>query len=56
MKAMEAHFSDWPHRVPLFNYALRLVVEKLGKVATALYSEELTAAAAMPGVPDDGED
>jgi hypothetical protein len=29
MTAMEAHFSDWPRTVPLFNYALQLVVAQL---------------------------
>jgi hypothetical protein len=52
MKAMEAHFPDWPRTVPLFNYALRRVVVQLETVAKALYSEELIAAAALPDVSD----
>lgn len=56
MKAMEEHFSDWPRTIPLFNYALRLVIAQLEKIATALYSEELATASAMPDVIDDEDD
>lgn len=47
--AMEERFSDWPRDVPLFNYALRPVVNLLGNVATALYEQEFTAAATGRG-------
>jgi hypothetical protein len=56
VKAMEAHFSDWPRSVPLFNYALRRVVAQLESVATALYDEELMTAMSVPEAPGPQDD
>lgn len=56
LAAMDEHFSDWPREVPLFNYALRPVVNLLGNVATALYEDEFTAAAAVRAVGDESDE
>jgi hypothetical protein len=56
LTAIEEHFSDWPRGVPLFNYALRPVVNLLGSVATALYEEEFTAAVAIRAVSDESDE
>lgn len=56
LAAMDEHFSDWPREVPLFNYALRPVVNLLGNVATALYEDEFTTAAAVRAVGDESDE
>lgn len=53
--AIDDYSESSSEKLPLFSYALQVVVAHLEKVSTALYEEELTVAAGKPDAEDDDD-
>jgi hypothetical protein len=54
--AIEDYSESSSEKLPLFSFALRVVVAHLEKISTALYEEELTIAAAKPDEEDEEDE